>query len=71
MYYNVILYFCRQLKDKYMYMEHQNSQQNVPELLKAILHKNSNVFRGGSASLFQEQGNQLVNCFLNYFIMII
>lgn len=48
-------------------MEHQNSQQNVPELLKAILQKNSNVFRGGPQLLFQEQGNQSVIYFSNCF----
>lgn len=41
-----------------MYTEHQNNQQNVPELLKAILQKNANVFRGGPPPLFhEEQGN--------------
>ncbi|XP_026815896.1 nipped-B-like protein isoform X1 [Rhopalosiphum maidis] len=43
-----------QLKDKYMYTEHYNNQQNIPELLKAILHQNANVFRGPPA-IFQQQ----------------
>lgn len=45
---------CRQLKEKYMYTEHCNNQQNVPELLKAILQQNSNVFRGPSSTFLQE-----------------
>lgn len=47
---------CRQLKDTYMYTEHYNNQQNIPELLKAILQQNANVFKGPTPT-FQLQGN--------------
>lgn len=40
-----------------MYTEHYNNQQNIPELLKAILHQNANVFRGPPAVFQQQQGN--------------
>lgn len=63
MYYNVI-FSCRQLKDKYMYTENYNNQQNIPELLKAILQQNSNVFRG--PPLFQEEQGTL--CHFNLFV---
>jgi len=52
--------FFRQLKDKYMYTEHYNNQQNIPELLKAILHQNANVFRGPPPIFQQQQGNNLL-----------
>lgn len=50
----------RQLKDKYAYTEHCNNQQNIPELLNAILQQNANVFRGPPQH-FQSQGNSFVN----------
>jgi len=39
-----------------MYTEHYNNQQNIPELLKAILQQNANAFRG-PPQLFQHHGN--------------
>lgn len=51
-----LFYFCRQLKDKYLYTEHYNNQQNIPELLKAILQQNANVFSGPPTTYLQ-QGN--------------
>jgi len=53
----MVLIFCRQLKDKYMYTEHYNNQQNIPELLKAILQQNANAFRGPPPSFHQQHGN--------------
>lgn len=44
------------MKDKYLYTEHYNNQQNIPELLNAILQQNANVFRGPPQT-FQPQGN--------------
>jgi len=43
-----------------MYTEHYNNQQNIPELLKAILHQNANVFRGPPPIFHQQQGNNLL-----------
>lgn len=54
---------CRQLKDTYMYTEHYNNQQNIPELLKAILQQNANVFKGPTPT-FQPQGNLKTIIFL-------
>lgn len=56
-------YFYRQLKDKYLYTEHYNNQQNIPELLKAILQQNANVFSGPPITYLQ-QGNQILLYYL-------
>lgn len=56
---------CRQLKDKYMYTEHYNNQQNIPELLKAILQQNANVFSGPPPIFLQ--GNQLIYLIIIYY----
>lgn len=39
-----------------MYTENYNNQQNIPELLNAILQQNSNVFRG-PPQVFHQPGN--------------
>jgi len=67
-----MIFFFRQLKDKYMYTEHYNNQQNIPELLKAILHQNANVFRGPPPIFQQHQGNSLLLFFkIKYTIFIL
>lgn len=63
--------FFRQLKDKYMYTEHYNNQQNIPELLKAILHQNANVFRGPPPIFQQQQGNNLLLFFRSNIIIFL
>ncbi|XP_050529053.1 nipped-B-like protein isoform X2 [Daktulosphaira vitifoliae] len=47
-----------QLKEKYVYTEHYSNQQNIPELLRAILQQNANVFRGPHNNLQQFQDKE-------------
>ncbi|VVC44793.1 Hypothetical protein CINCED_3A008325 [Cinara cedri] len=43
-----------QLQDKYAHTENYNNQQDIPELLKAILQQNANVFSGPPPTLPQQ-----------------
>lgn len=63
----MVFNYYRQLKEKYMHTEHYNNQQNIPELLKAILQQNPNAFRGSPQTF--PHGNQSVNfCNLLFYL---
>lgn len=52
-----------ELKDHYAGTEPPvEQQQNIPELLKAILHRNPNVFKGPPANVSVPPWNQNFNC---------
>jgi hypothetical protein len=43
----MFLFYCSELKDQYAGTEPPvDQQQNIPELLRAILQRNPGVFRG-------------------------